>query len=189
MSPDQSIEELRKEVRYVRDRLDIQDCLMRHCRGVDRHDAELMASCYHADAVIKHANRDQLIAGSEYGEWSNAAHAGGRFALHSHQITNINCELDGDVAYCESYVLTLFLSADEQTTAIVAGRYLDRFERRDGVWKIAVRRAFLDLAGDAPATYMGNARAQPIDPTQFWTRADLSYQRPYDLDAPAPQWT
>ena len=72
MSSEHSIEELQKEVRYVRDRLDIQDCLMRHCRGVDRHDAELMASCYHADAVIKHANRDQLIAGAEYGEWSNA---------------------------------------------------------------------------------------------------------------------
>lgn len=189
MSPEVDLEQLQRDLRYVRDRLEIQDVLMRHCRGVDRHDAELLDSCYHPDAVIKHGNSDTLIRGADYGTWSSTAHAGGRFALHAHQITNHTCELDGDVAYTESYVMTMFLHPDHERTSLVTGRYLDRFERRDGEWRIAMRRAFLDIAMEADATYLGNPRGERVDPQQFWSRADLSYQRPMDLDAPAPQWT
>jgi ketosteroid isomerase-like protein len=188
MSADTSMEQLQRDVQYLKDRLDIQDCIMRHCRGVDRHDAELMTSCYHEDAVVKHGNRDELVRGSEYGVWSNAAHDG-RFALHSHNITNMNCEIDGDVAYCESYVITAFLSADQKKTAMVTGRYVDQLERRNGVWKIAVRRAFLDIALDGDASYLGVFRGKPIDHNEFWTHDDVSYQRPIDLSTPSPQWS
>lgn len=178
-----------REVRYLMDRLAIQDCVMRLARGVDRHDAELMDSCFHPDADVKHGNRSQLVRGAEYGAWSNGAHEGGRFALHSHNVTNLNVEIDGDVAYAESYVVTFFLAADERRTALVAGRYVDQLVRRDGEWRIAKRRAFLDIAGDAPASYLGAFRGEPIDPEELWTRADVSYQRPVDLSTPSPQWS
>jgi hypothetical protein len=177
-----------QDVRYLLDRLAIQDCLMRHARGVDRHDAELVNSCYHADAIVRHGNSGDRIRGADYGAWSNGAHDG-RFALHSHNITNINCELDGDVAMCESYVITVFLAADQERTSVAMARYVDRLERRDGAWRIAARRAFVDIAFEADATYFGNPRGSRVDPGQLWTRQDLSYQRPMDLDAPGPQWT
>jgi hypothetical protein len=189
MSTDIDVEQLQRDVQVLKDRLAIQDCLMRHCRGVDRHDAELMSSCYHPDAVVKHGNSDSYISGADYGTWSNTAHESGRFALHAHQITNMTCELDGDVAYTESYVITMFLHPDHQRTSMVTGRYLDRFERRDGEWRIAMRRAFLDIAVEGDATYFGNHRGRPVDPQMFWTRADVSYQRPFDLSTPGPQWT
>lgn len=188
MTTDPDLVQLAADVRALQDRAAIQDCVMRHCRGVDRHDAELMTSCYHPDAVIKHGNSDKTIAGADYGDWSNGAHDG-RFALHSHNITNVNIELDGDVAYVESYVITGFLDPDMQRSVVVFGRYVDRFERRDGAWRIAIRRAFLDLPVDGTASYLGNFRGQPIDPEQFWTRRDVSYQRPFDLGSPSPQWT
>ncbi len=188
MSVESTIEQLQREVRYLSDRLQIQDCIMRQSRGVDRHDVELMTSCYHADAEIKFGNRAELVRGADYGEWSNGAHHG-RFALHSHNITNMNVEVDGDVAYAESYVITFVMSADEKKTSVVAGRYVDQLERRDGEWKIAKRRAFLDIAADGTASYLGVYRGRPVDPEEFWTHADPSYQRPIDLSTPSPQWS
>ena len=56
--------------------------------------------------------------------------------------------MDGDIAQVESYVLAWHPVYDEQagreTHALAGGRYLDRFERRDGEWKIADRRVVLD---------------------------------------------
>lgn len=189
MSSDSTLEQLQRDVRYLKDRFAIQDCIMRLSRGVDRHDAQLMTGSFHPDAEVKHGNRSEFVRGAEYGKWSNGAHEGGRFALHSHNITNINVEIDDDTAWAESYVITFFLAADEKHTAVVAGRYVDELERRDGDWRITKRRAFLDIAGDAPASYLGNYRGRPIDPREFWTKDDVSYQRPIDLSTPSPQWT
>jgi hypothetical protein len=189
MSVPPELEQLQRDVQYLKDRFAVQDCVMRLARGVDRHDAELMASAFHPDAQVKHGNRAEYVRGADYGTWSNAAHEGGRFALHSHHITNINVELDGDTAWAESYVITFFLAAGEENTALVAGRYVDELERRAGEWRISKRRAFLDIAGDAPATYLGNPRGKPIDPQEWWTRDEVSYQRPIDLSTPSPQWT
>lgn len=189
MTSGRTIEQLQHDVQFVLDRFAIQDCIMRLARGVDRHDAELMNSCFHPDALIKHGNRAEPVRGAEYGQWSNQAHEGGRFALHSHNITNINVEIEGDTAWAESYVITFFLAAGEKHTALVAGRYVDQLDKRDGEWRITRRRAFLDIAGDAPASYLGNYRGQPVDAKQFWSKEDVSYQRPIDLGTPSPQWT
>ena len=47
-----ALEQLRRDVQYVKDRLDILDCVNRQSRGHDRHDVELMTSVYHADGVL-----------------------------------------------------------------------------------------------------------------------------------------
>ena len=75
------------DVEYLKDRLAIQDVVMRHARGVDRHDEELMNSCYWEDGIARYG--PAIIAGPEYGAWSNEAHDG-RFKLHSHHITTFN---------------------------------------------------------------------------------------------------
>ena len=56
---------------------------------------------------------------------------------HSHQMTNILIELDGDQAASETYVtVVLRTRADAALDIFVRGRYLDRWSRRDGVWAI-----------------------------------------------------
>ena len=42
---------LAKEVRSLRDRADILDCMNRYTRGADRLDRDLLLSAYHEDAT------------------------------------------------------------------------------------------------------------------------------------------
>ena len=51
---DQELEQLRRDVQYLKDRQDILDCIYREARGRDRHDAELTASCYWDEAFDEH---------------------------------------------------------------------------------------------------------------------------------------
>lgn len=186
------LEELRGQLaaqqqasRRLGDRQQILDCVMRHARGVDRHDVELMNSCYHADGVARYG--PAIVPGPEHGEWSNGAHAE-RFGLHLHHVTTHNCELDGDVAFCESYVLATFIANDQQRASVVSGRYFDQLERRDGEWRIAVRRTVIDICLEGDASFLGAFRGSEIDESDFWSRKDISYLRPLDVETPVPSW-
>jgi hypothetical protein len=179
------LEELRREVRRLSDRQAIQDVVMRHSRGMDRHDDEIMRSCYHDDGIARFGPR--TITADEYADFMNAAHQG-RFALHSHHITTHTCDIQGDLAFSETYMIASFLSNDMTRASYVSGRYLDELERREGEWRIMKRRAFVDLVVEGDATYLGVPRSTPIDYDQVWTRKDLSYSRPLDLETPGPQW-
>jgi hypothetical protein len=66
---------------------------------------------------------------------------------HSHQITNVIIDLDGDRAGSESYVMaSLQMKAGEQTKQMsVWGRYIDRWSRRDGRWGIDKRVTVIDF--------------------------------------------
>lgn len=176
--------QLRRDVRYLLDRQEILDCIAQHARGHDRHDTELLTTAYHDDGVDEHGST--VNPASAYAQWANATHAASS-ASHLHNVTTHVCEIDGDVAHCESYVMVLLLSPDERTTSIMNGRYVDRLERRDGTWRIAVRRATVDavLTGDASMLH------HPFFQQQGYIRGtrderDVSYQRPVALDGPEP---
>ena len=112
-------------------------------RGCDRHDVELLTSTYHDDGVDEHGAT--LNSGPEYAAWANAVHAP-TSDNHLHNVTTHTVEIDGDVAHAESYVLVAMLTPDRSTATLLNGRYLDRLERRDGTWRIAVRRSTLEPA-------------------------------------------
>jgi hypothetical protein len=64
-----------------------------------------------------------------------------------HCLSNMRIELKGDVAACQTYVVATHLKTTEAGDPVVVwfgGRYLDRLERRAGVWKIAYRRVLCD---------------------------------------------
>ena len=184
MTIDDEFEQLKLDVRYLRDRADIVDCIARHARGHDRHDVELITSTYHDDGVDEHGFA--INAGPQYAAWANAQHALSS-ASHLHNVTTHVCELDGDVATCESYVMVVLLSPDAKSTTIMNGRYVDRLERRDGVWRIAVRRSTVDAVITGDATMLGH----PFFKQQGYIKGtrdhgDISYQRPVTLDGPEP---
>jgi SnoaL-like domain len=185
MSSDIDLEQLQRDVRYLKDRLEIQDVIMRESRGVDRHDEELLASCFHEDAVAAYGGT--LVPAAEHPQWSNTAHSE-RFGLHAHHITNHICEIDGDTAYAESYNIAVFLSKDQRRASCVTARYIDELERRNGEWKIRTRRALTDIAVEGDASFLGAYRGRPVDHREFWTKEDLSYQRPIDFSVPSPRW-
>ena len=160
-------------------------CIATHACGCDRHDEELLTSTYHTDGVDEHGHA--INPGPEYARWANQTHAASSQG-HLHNITTHSCEIDGDVAHCESYVMVTLLGRDGRSAQLINGRYIDRLEKRDGKWKIAVRRSTVELMLTADASVLqsdffkqaGFSRG-PRD------ERDLSYQRPLGLESPAPE--
>jgi 3-phenylpropionate/cinnamic acid dioxygenase small subunit len=67
-----------------------------------------------------------------------------------HVTTNLIVEVDDGAASatCRSYFTVLQAVPGLPLQPVVVGRYHDRFVRRDGVWRFAERRFFIDLVGD-----------------------------------------
>ena len=67
-----------------------------------------------------------------------------------HVTTNlaINVDEEAGTATARSYFTALQALPDLPLQTIVAGRYHDRFERRDGEWRFVDRRVRTDLVGD-----------------------------------------
>ena len=175
------------QLRYLSDRRAIEDVVHAHARGHDRFDVGLLQAAYHPDGLDEHGSA-AINAGPDYADWANDIHAGGS-QLCLHNITTHNCEIEGDVAHVESYVLVGLLNPDGKTVRLINGRYVDRMEKRDGAWKIALRRCTVDLliAGDAsiltaPQFKQGGFIKGVRD------GSDVSYQRPLDLATPVARW-
>ncbi|WP_329407983.1 nuclear transport factor 2 family protein [Nocardia vinacea] len=188
MSSEPDLAALGRRVRYLEDRAEILDCIARHARGCDRHDSELITSAYHPDAVDEHGNATNT--GADYAQWANTAHAASS-RVHTHNITTHTCDIDGDTAHCESYSIVVLLGTDRRTAQFISGRYLDRLERRDGHWRIALRRSTVEVMFTADASVL-NSNFFTDQGYQKGTRNtdDLSYRRPLLLQTPAPaRWS
>lgn len=184
MNLDAEIAQIRKDVQYLKDRQAILDCLVREARGRDRHDAELTRSCYWDDGADEHG--PVVTPGPEYGDKANAGHRAA-FAGNSHNLTNHACEIEGDVANCETYVMGGLLSLDEKTCKIALGRYVDRLERRDGEWRIKLRRCLIDMVAEGDASWLKSAAVSGFL-KGLRSRTDVSYQRPIAIDSSAERW-
>ena len=129
------------------DKQAIRDVLSRYCRGLDRMDKEMANAVWHPEGT---AFYDGIFEGTGHGfiEWVWEAHAA--MERHSHQITNVLIEVDGDKASSESYVTVVLWTLPDadgnQQELVGRGRYLDRWERRDGVWAIEHRIHLLDTS-------------------------------------------
>jgi hypothetical protein len=175
---------LRERVQHLEDRVAVFDCVATHARGSDRHDTELLTSTYHDDAVDEHGIT--INPGPGYAAWANGVHAASSQA-HLHNITTQTCEIDGDTAHAESYVLVTLLAPDGATATVLCGRYLDRLERRRGTWKLATRRATVELAFTADSSMLRSRSFQSLGYLKG-TRDhhDLSYTRPLRPESEAP---
>jgi hypothetical protein len=90
---------------------------------------------------------------------------------HSHQVTNVIIELDGDLAGTESYVTAALRLNDggELKQITVRGRYLDRWSRREGRWGIDRREYVQDFDDVRGITATGIPERGQRD------KSDLSY--------------
>ena len=122
---------------------EIEDVILRYCRGIDRLDRDLVRSCYHADATDEHGS----FAGDAdaYVEWAFGLVR--RYRSSMHFIGNLLIELRGDAAVAESYGVAYHRSDDPapHLNLITGFRFVDRFERREGgPWRIAKRIAITE---------------------------------------------
>jgi hypothetical protein len=151
----------------LRDRRALNDLLVRYCRGIDRLDRELVLSCFHPDAHDDHGtikgSPQQLVDRI----FSRPPEMQASFS--EHKLTNVYLELDGDTAWGESYI-TMHQVRDGQLVR-GDGRFIDRFERRHGEWRIAHRRVILEWATP------GRGYDQSVFTPGRRDRLDPSYER------------
>ena len=158
------------------DRQDIEDCLVRFSRGMDRFDRALFLSAFHPDATIA---AGPFVGGPEaLYDWAMPMHDQGQIATH-HNLLNVTCEIDGDTAHTETYYLFVGRNRDE-TNWIAGGRYIDRFERRNGAWRIALRTNAIEWSGMAPTLPIpfGDVPDIFVNGTPQRGKDDPSYARP-----------
>ncbi|MBB3182130.1 nuclear transport factor 2 family protein [Variovorax sp. Sphag1AA] len=157
----------------IADRMQIQDCMYRWCRAVDRLDFSGIRDVFHHDATDMHGAYDGPVDGLI--DWIRSRHAAIPFSMHA--VSNLLIEFAGpDLALVETYVRTTQRYPAEARAALdqLAGgkagadgggmdlmtcsRYVDRFERReDRRWKIARRtlvadwKQFVPVPADLPS--------------------------------------
>src|SRR5579864_5098115 len=88
-------------LRSVTDRQQITDLIYRYCRAVDRIDVELGYSVWHPDGLAEY---EAYYSGTGRGVIDKICGNHQALLAHSHQISNIIIELDGERAGSESYV-------------------------------------------------------------------------------------
>jgi hypothetical protein len=150
------------------DRAQIQDVMYRWCRAVDRLDEDAIRGVFHPDAIDNHG---PFVGGVEdLIVWLTGRHRTIPFSMHL--VSNMLIEFAGkDSALAETYIFAaLRYSADGKaalaaftggtagqpgaaTDSLSWARYIDRFERRGGEWRIARRTVAFDssLMQDVPA--------------------------------------
>lgn len=129
---------LETRMQELLDKQEIHEVLLRYCRGVDRCDRDLIADCYHPDAVDDHG--DWVASGADAPDHIlKLVRKTPRPGMHF--LGNQLIEIEGDVAWSESYFQAYkdFERDGKRYVRVRAGRYVDRFERRNGRWKIAER--------------------------------------------------
>ena len=127
------------ELQRLLDERAIRRRLVDYCRGVDRGDAALVASVYHPDGTDDHGSFRGL--GTDFAEYVTGR-LGARFDATMHTISNEAVTFTGpDSALVECHVCARQRRADGDDVVLetFGGRYVDRFERRSGEWRIAHR--------------------------------------------------
>ena len=151
---------------------EITEVLFRYCRGCDRADETALRACFHPGSIHSHGG----FQGSSADFIDLAMQIVRPLKSSTHMVTNVMIELNGDRAVSECHFLAHHRrdKADGagEEDMFLKGRYLDRFERRGGAWKIVSRTGLHDFErvlapadltlASAPADQLG--RKKPDDP-------------------------
>ncbi len=144
------------------DKQALHELVLTYCRACDRRDFALLRTLYHDDAVDDHG---AMFRGSadEYVAWLPQVMA--QFEATVHSLGNALFVVDGDHAQGELYSVAYHRTHPPQAREIViGGRYLDRYQRRDGRWRFLRRALALDwcrVAQVDPAAYAEFAAGAP----------------------------
>lgn len=134
-------------IQALLDKEAIRELVLKYCRAADRHDSEAMRALYFDDALDDHGSYFSGLA-MEFIDKLPEIQAPMQI-LH-HNVTTHNIELDPqnpNYAEGEVYILAMHQATTpdgELIDFIIGGRYLDKYEKRDGVWKFSHRAILAD---------------------------------------------
>ena len=140
-----------EKLRELLEKQEIIDAIHRIARGTDRADFALFKSGYHDGAIDDHG----LFSGPVEDLLPFFKDANKTFICTQHVVTNIHIELLGDKANTETYFNAFHRRRDQDGKLWddwLKGRYLDRFEKRKGVWRTANRLCAWDWTHTQPAS-------------------------------------
>jgi uncharacterized protein (TIGR02246 family) len=122
-------------LRELLDKQALRELAQRYSRAADRGDAELMQTVFHPDASYDQGGGEPMT-----GDIGEQIIAGLRVMMRSsfHQVGSQHVEVRGDAAVGETYSSGQHVLADGQRLRTQT-RYLDRFEKRGGEWRILSR--------------------------------------------------
>jgi hypothetical protein len=156
----------------------IHELGMAYCRAVDRGDEEALRSLFHPDASIVSG---VVNGGVDVFAPAMVGLVTGMLKSSFHSVANEWVKITGDSAVGESYVTAFTLAGEgsSATQTISGGRYLDRFDRRNGQWKFSERVFVMDFNINQPSTAIFDAGPyeslklrggfKPLDPVyMFW---------------------
>lgn len=121
----------------------IRRVLLRYCRGIDRRDLELVRSCYWPEATDVHGpfsgTRDEFVA------WVERLLR--RHTMTMHHAGNMLVDVRSEEAEAETYCVAYHSgdpAGDLRWNYVAGVRYVDRFEKRSGEWRIADRMTAIE---------------------------------------------
>lgn len=142
--------DLEQRMQSLLDKQEIYELTCRYARALDRLDKELLRSLYHEDATD---NRG-FFAGSRDEFVEMAISMAGACVATQHLVGQANIDIEDDIAFGEVYFQSFHRVVDEdgaEQDFVLLGRYVDRYEKRDDVWKIAHRSMLKDFDRTDPA--------------------------------------
>lgn len=137
--------QLEKDLQELVDKQKILDLVHAYCNAADRHDHEKMRTLYHPDAIDDHGSFAKGLAMDFIDKLPEIQ---APMEILQHHITTVNIKIDGDYAEGEIYVLAFHKVKLEQGSCdlLIGGRYFDKYEKREGVWKYAYHAIVADWA-------------------------------------------
>ncbi len=161
-----------QQLTEVLDKQAISDVIMTYARAIDRLDEAMLRSVFHLDSQHAHGfvgpSSDPSLPSRPGAPQDFVAYAFDVLNTHTrthHQLGNIFIEIEGDNAYAETYFTAYHrmralgdpMAADNaydtEMDFLVGGRYLDRFQKRQGTWKISHRTGLTDwMRTESPST-------------------------------------
>ncbi len=155
------------------DREAIRECIFRYCRGIDRLDEVALRSAYWPDGTDCHGPYKGSASG--FVDWALEKLQTSDRLIHN--VGNISIELRGTQAAVETYFLAWQRDRRDDGTlheTFLAGRYVDRFEKRADEWRVADRMVAYDWVqplGPAPAG---------SETERFGPRLPVGARKPHD---------
>ena len=154
------LRELRGEVASLRAHEAIRQRIHAYSRALDRLDRALLLAQFWPEAQLDYG----VFYRGEISGFLDIALDFQRSMRDTHHLVgNISASIDGDRASAESYVHAhhILLQGDELVRLQVGARYLDRFEQRDGEWRLSYRTELIDWGQWLPEAGRWFERAIP----------------------------
>jgi hypothetical protein len=164
------MDSINEQMQVLLDKQAITEAIYRYGRCMDRLDRDLGRTMFWPEATVDYDK--QMYQGTGWGFIDMVMEAHPNYASHSHQFSNILISVQGHTATSETYgdVTLRLIDADGLCRdSRNLGRYVDRWERRSGEWRIIDRKYLhdFDQSGRSAGDFATTGRRDRLDASYF----------------------